>query len=147
MQNTAQSQYRKVDIVTADKGKLIVLLYDGAIDFIQRAKRSIRDKDIAGKCNNLNRAYDIIQELNFSLDMEAGGELAVTLRRLYLFMNRTLVQAKINRDGTKQMDEVIDMLRNLNVAWRAITVQKPQQPQPQPEFQADPPRLSQKLSA
>lgn len=148
MQQFVKQQYHKANTLTTDKGKMVVLLYDGAINFLQRAKHCIQKGDVPGKCNNINRASDIIQELNFSLDTEAGGELAMTLRRLYLFMNRHLIQAKIDRDGTKQMDEVIALLKPLNEAWRTITTKKQEN---QPELDADrlaePPRLAQKLSA
>jgi flagellar protein FliS len=148
MHTVAQEQYKKVDIVTADKGKLVVLLYDGAISFIQQAKGCAQVGDIEEKCNNLNRAYDIIQELHFSLDTEAGGELAQTLRRLYLFMNRQIVRAKVVQDGTKQMDDVIKMLKTLNEAWREITTNKGQdQLGAQAEQHAEPPRLAQDLTA
>ena len=148
MQQFAQQQYQKANTLTTDKGKMVVLLYDGAINFLQRAKHCIQKEDVPGKCNNINRASDIIQELNFSLDTEAGGELAQTLRRLYLFMNRQLVQAKIDHDGTKQMDEVIGLLKPLNDAWRTITTKHSEkQAEPHAEHQAEPARLAQNLTA
>ena len=148
MQQFVHQQYQKANILTTDKGKIVVLLYDGAINFLQRAKHCSQQGNIEGKCNNINRASDIIQELNFSLDTEAGGELAMTLRRLYLFMNRQLVQAKIDRDGSKQMNEVINLLKPLNDAWRTITTKKPEnQPEPRAAQQTEPPRLTQKMTA
>ncbi len=144
MQAYAQTQYRKMDIVTADQGKLVVLLYDGAISFLHRAKKCAHARDFAGKCNNLNRAYDIIQELNFSLNIDEGGELAFNLRRLYLFMLRQLIQSKIEREGTQRMDQVIGMLNRLNQAWREIGQCKAA---PQQAMTSELPRLSHDLSA
>ena len=144
MQSYMQSQYKKVDIVTADQGKLVVLLYDGAINFIHRAKKCAHDRDPEGKCNNINRAYDIIQELNFSLNTEEGGEIAFNLRRLYLFMLRELIQAKIDRDGSQNLDHVITMLNRLNQAWREIGQPKAA---PQNNLLSELPRLSRDLSA
>lgn len=143
MQTYAQSQYKKVDIATADQGRLVVLLYDGAVNFIYRAKRCVHTGDIEGKCNNLNRAYEIIQELNFSLNVKAGGEIAFNLRRLYLFMLRHLIQAKIERDGSTKMEQVISMLSRLAEAWREITAKKQKdQLNAQPEH----PRLPQSIT-
>jgi flagellar protein FliS len=103
-------------VTTVDKGRLIVLLYEGAINFLRQAKESIEAGDISGKSNNINRALDIIAELNQSLNMNEGGEISNNLRKLYLFWSEHLIQAKIRKD-TKNIDEVIGMLSSLNEAW------------------------------
>ncbi len=117
MQNYGQSQYRKAQVVTVDRGRLIVLLYEGAISFLTKAKASLAEGDIAGASNFINRAQDIIDELNASLNMEAGGDIATNLRRLYLFMGDQLVRAKIKSD-TEPINDVTRMLTTLNEAWR-----------------------------
>jgi len=121
MQNYGQHQYRQTTVTTADRGRLVVLLYEGAINFLKKARENIEEDNIEAKCNNINRAQDIIQELNNSLKMDAGGEIAGNLRSLYSFMERHLIKAKIERDGTKKMDEVIAMLSNLCEAWAEIS--------------------------
>lgn len=120
MQDYVRNQYMKSAVTTADRGKLVVLLYEGALNFLIRAKTSIEQGDIGGKCNNIDRTHDIIQELNCSLNMEEGGEIAKDLRSLYLFMERHLIKAKIDRDGTKKIDEVMSMLSTLYEAWAEI---------------------------
>jgi len=120
MNNFGQYQYMKTDITTADQAKLIVLLYEGAINFLNKAKDSIREGNVEGKCNNINRAQDIIHELSYSLEMKKGGEIAEKLWSLYQFMERHLVKAKVERDGTKKIDEIVSMLSKLNEAWSEI---------------------------
>ena len=120
MNNFGQYQYMKTDITTADQAKLIVLLYEGAINFLNKAKDSIREGNVEGKCNNINRAQDIIHELSYSLEMKKGGEIAEKLWSLYQFMERHLVKAKVERDGTKKIDEIVSMLSTLNEAWSEI---------------------------
>ena len=73
------NQYNQVQIKTANKGKLIVMLYQGAIRFMNRALLLIEKKDMEGKGNSLIRAQDIILELLYSLDqslLDQGDELA-----------------------------------------------------------------------
>ena len=111
-----QRQYKHTQVTTVDKGRLIVLLYEGAINFLRQAKESVEAGDIAGKSNNINRALDIIAELNQSLNMNEGGEISINLRRLYLFWSEHLIQAKIRKD-TRNLDEVLGMLDSLNEAW------------------------------
>ncbi|MCB2184821.1 MAG: flagellar export chaperone FliS [Deltaproteobacteria bacterium] len=112
-----QNQYRKTQVATVDRGRLIVLLYEGAISFLNKAKAAVDEKDIPTASGLINRALDIIDELNASLNMDQGGDIAANLRRLYLFMVDQLVKAKIK--GEKEpIDEVIRMLTTLNDAWR-----------------------------
>jgi flagellar protein FliS len=135
MMSYGQQQYKKTQVATVDRGRLIVLLYEGAISFLTKAKASIADNDVPGCCNLINRAQDIIDELNASLNMDQGGDIAANLRKLYLFMGDQLVQAKIKGTG-EGLDEVIRMLTTLNDAWRqavatpeAQQVLRQQQPQ------------------
>jgi flagellar protein FliS len=116
-----QNQYRRTQVNTVDRGRLIILLYEGAISFLSKAQHSIQEDDIAGASVLINRAQDIIDELNAALNMELGGDIAQNLRRLYMFMNDQLVQAKIKAD-LNPLKEVVRMLSSLNDAWReAVT--------------------------
>ncbi|MCA1906546.1 MAG: flagellar export chaperone FliS [Desulfarculus sp.] len=117
MLNYAQNQYRKTQVATVDRGRLIVLLYEGAISFLIKAKTCLTEDDIPACASLINRAQDIIDELNASLNMELGGEIAANLRRLYLYMGDRLVRAKIRREEAP-IDEVIRILTSLNEAWR-----------------------------
>ena len=119
-----QNQYRKTQVNTVDRGRLIVLLYEGAISFLSKAEHSMQEEDIASASVLVNRAQDIIDELNAALNMELGGDIAQNLRRLYMFMNDQLVQAKIKSDVTP-IKEVVRMLSSLNEAWREA-VAKPE---------------------
>ena len=114
------SAYQEASITTESKGRLIVMLYEGAIKFLKLAISELEAKNYEAKGLYINRAQDIINELNTVLDMEAGGEIAVNLRQLYLFMNRHLSQASIKCDP-QMIREVIALLEELNKGWRAIT--------------------------
>jgi flagellar protein FliS len=124
MNQYGQNQYRKTQVATVDRGRLIVLLYEGAISFLTKAEACVDEGDIPGAANLINRAQDILDELNASLNMEAGGDIANNLRRLYLFMGDQLVRAKIKADP-EPVREVARMLATLNEAWREA-VNKPE---------------------
>jgi flagellar protein FliS len=116
-----QNQYRRTQVNTVDRGRLIILLYEGAISFLGKAEICLEKEDIAGASALVNRAQDIIDELNAALNMELGGEIAQNLRRLYMFMSDQLLQAKIKAD-VNPIKEVERMLSSLNEAWReAVT--------------------------
>ncbi len=113
--------YQETSVGTQSKGKLVVLLYEGAIKFLKQAIRDIQRNDFMSKGKNIGKAQDIIMELNVVLDMEKGGELAQNLRSLYNFMNRRLGQANLKKDPD-MIREVISILEDLNQGWKAIAV-------------------------
>jgi flagellar protein FliS len=112
--------YQQTAITTQSRGRLIVLLYDGAIKFMKLAIQEIEAGNWAAKGQYLSRAQDIIWELNSVLDMEAGGEIAENLRRLYAYMHRRLFQANAKKDP-EMIREVIALMEDLNQSWKAIT--------------------------
>ena len=116
------NQYNQVQIKTANKGKLIVMLYQGSIRFMNRALLLLEKKDMEGKGNALIRAQDIILELLYSLDqglLDQDDELALNLRRLYLYSYRRLVHANVHMD-TEAIEEVITLMQNLLQAWEQV---------------------------
>ena len=120
--NQSNKQYRQVQIKTANKGKLILLLYRGAIKHMMKAIEQLEQKDLEGKGNSLMRAQDIVLELMYSLDEKMIGErnpLAVNLQSLYLYAYRRLVHANVHMDA-KPIEEVIALLQNLLEAWEKV---------------------------
>lgn len=111
--------YRDISITTQTKGRIVVMLYDGAIKFLKLAINELEAKNPEMKGMYINKALDIISELNIVLDMEVGGEIAVNLRKLYTFMTQHLTQANIKQDPSK-IDEVIKLLEELNKGWKTI---------------------------
>jgi flagellar secretion chaperone FliS len=115
--------YRQIATQTAPPGQLILMLYEGAIRFLERALPGFTTEDPAEANtiihNNLQRAQDIIRELNCALNMEQGGDTASTLRNLYEYFDRRIWESNLkkNREG---IDEVIRHLGVLRDAWAAM---------------------------
>lgn len=114
------SAYQENAVSTQSKGRLIVMLYDGAIKFMRLAIVEMEKKNYEAKGRYLNKALDIINELNVILDMDAGGEIAGNLRKLYIFMINRLSQANIKCDP-QMVRDVIKLMEELNRGWKAIT--------------------------
>ena len=117
--NRGYSAYNQINVTTADPMKVILMLYDGAIGFTNKAIECTRTGDVKNKNLNANSARDIIVELNNALNVEIGGELAENMRRLYLFMNRHLMTANWRND-VKAMQEVVDLLSSLKETWQDV---------------------------
>jgi flagellar secretion chaperone FliS len=96
------------------------MLYDGAIGFLERALAGFQQGDPLEFNqtihNNLLRAQAIIQELNLILNLEAGGELSATLRRLYQYFDERLQESNITKQD-RGVKEVIQRLTVLRDAW------------------------------
>lgn len=111
--------YQENVITTQSQGRIIVMLYEGAIKFLKQAILEMQADNHEAKSKYLLKAEDIINELSTVLDMEAGGEIATNLRALYMFMIRHLHEANVKKDPGK-IEEVIKLLEELNQSWKAI---------------------------
>ena len=115
----ATGRYQDASITTQQRGKLVVMLYDGAIRFLRIAKEKLAEEDYAMKGVYIGKAQDIVAELNNSLNMEVAPRLAGDLRALYNFVYRHLNEANIERSAEK-IDECIRILDELRGAWEQI---------------------------
>lgn len=113
------SRYDDVQAATLDQGTLIIMAYEGAINFIKMAKEKLANNDYAGKSIHISNAVAIINELNVRLNMEKGGETAKNLNKLYTFLSMHLTTANLKRDSHK-LDESIAIMENLLRGWRII---------------------------
>lgn len=114
--------YKKNQFYTADKGTLLLMLYQGAVDFLKRARTHLEMGQIADKGLYISKAHAIIAELLNSLDSERGGELAQSLASLYGFMLDHLMDAHMKNE-VKPIDEVIGLLETLKAGWEGAVVQ------------------------
>jgi flagellar protein FliS len=106
-------------VAAADPHKLIVMLFDGALERIARAHGCMDRGEHAEKAQLINRAVNIIDELRGSLDMQAGGEIAGNLSALYDYMTARLLKGSVEGEA-KYFDEVAGLLRDIREAWVAI---------------------------
>jgi flagellar secretion chaperone FliS len=113
--------YRESAVLSAPPELLVVMLYDGARRFLYQASVAMRDGQIQMAHAKLRRAEDILRHLRNTLDMEQG-QLADRLQAIYLFCQRHLRQARLDRDPAK-IEQVSSILGDLRDAWAAIAHQ------------------------
>ncbi len=123
--SNAYNAYQKTNINTASQGRLVVLLYEGIIKQLTAAATYIEKdgKILPGNIEKygicIQKAQAIITELQVSLDMDKGGDIARNLMSLYVFFNEELLSANINHDKTK-LDFVLKMTKELADSWRQV---------------------------
>jgi flagellar protein FliS len=108
-------KYKKTGVTTASGGKLILMLYDGAIRFLNQSLEGLKEKKYDVVNNNIIKAQNILTELMLSLNMNVG-EIAENLYSLYDYMNRRLIEANIKKEG-EIVKEVLGMLTDLRATW------------------------------
>jgi len=117
--STGHMAYKKVDVETASQGKLIVMLFNGAIQRAEEAKRQLQKGRIDGVHNNLVRAQEIIAELRSALDMNGGGDIAQNLNRIYEYFQHLLVKANIQKK-TSPIEECINLMTIMRDTWQDL---------------------------
>jgi flagellar secretion chaperone FliS len=131
IQRNPWQSYRQVATKTASPGQLVLMLFEGAIGFLERALNGFTYEDPLEFnltiSNNVLRAQAIINELNLSLNMAEGGDISLHLRKLYTYMDRTLQES--NQHKTRE--GIVDVLGRLNVlrdTWSQMLQQGVEKP-------------------
>ena len=116
-------QYQTSNITTATPEKLMILLFDGALQFLQKAKTAIAENNLKERSENIEGARKIIRELMRTIDLENGNDVAKKLFRLYNKMAMNLIKANVQRSSDK-IDEVIVDITNIRWGFqKAIEIQ------------------------
>ncbi|MGZ3743978.1 MAG: flagellar export chaperone FliS [Pseudobdellovibrionaceae bacterium] len=112
----AYQKYKTQSIQTASKEKLLLMLYEGAIRFIKQAIKATEEKNIAERGYNIGKAFDIIMELNNTLDHKVGGDIAMNLEQLYMFIMEQFTKANITGNA-EPLQASLKILENLYAGW------------------------------
>ena len=108
-----------MEIRTATPEMVIVKLYEGALRFIRAARSHQEAGHIAGRATSIAKALAIVNELQHSLNLERGGEIARNLDSLYFFVTDRLLEANL-RGTLVPLDVAAGILSTLNEAWVEI---------------------------
>jgi|SRR6185437_91814 len=120
--NYGANQYKQTSITTANRGQLLLMLYEGAIQNVKKATLAMDKKDVPTKGMAIGKAHDIINELLNTLDVEAGGKIAQDLERLYNFMIEQLIKANVET-SKEPLQTVLKLLETLLEGWRGAVAQ------------------------
>lgn len=142
-------QYQTSNITTATPEKLMILLLDGALQFLKKAKTAIEENNLKERAQNIDGARKILRELMRTIDLENGNDVSKQLFKLYNRMAMNLIKANVTRNAGK-IDEVIEDLSNVRWGFqKAIEIQNgtttveealkeiPQEANPHPALRED----------
>ncbi len=112
----AHQSYKAANITTADRGKLVIMIYDHCIKWCKKADEELLSNNVEKMVKSVQRVQQGITELMCALDMEKGGDISKNLFRLYEFYSRHLTQA-IKLRSSQYLQDVMAMMSSLREAW------------------------------
>lgn len=115
----AYAAYSQNQTMVQSDAKMFEMLYEGALRFLVRTKRAMKDGDIEQKCINIRKVIAILNEFLSTIDYENGGDVSYYLQGLYTHQISTLSKANLD-DDLEKVDEVIRVIRGLLEAWREV---------------------------
>ncbi len=115
----AADAYRQTQVVSGTPLELVVMLYDGALKFMAIAETAVHRKDITARRAALSKALAIISELQNTLNMEQGGDIAQSLDELYRYASLRLLDAAARNDAAP-IEETMRLFRTLREGWQGI---------------------------
>jgi flagellar protein FliS len=116
MSKNVYQKYKQTSVQSASREKLLLMLYEGAIKFTKLAIKATQEKKIADRGINIGRAFDIVMELNNTLDHKIGGDIASQLEQLYMFMMEQYTKANIHADEVP-LQTNLKLLQTLYDGW------------------------------
>lgn len=114
--------YFENSVKTASPTKLVELLYKNSIERLEKAVKAIEKNNLIEANHEIIRVEEIILELNVSLNIEKGGEVAKNLRLLYNYIYEQLIQANLKKD-IDTLTEVKSLIKDLYETWREVVKQ------------------------
>ncbi|MCC6275130.1 MAG: flagellar export chaperone FliS [Leptospiraceae bacterium] len=120
-ENTASGydQYKRNEVATVSQGKLIVMLYEGAIRFLKIASENMTPRKYELVNNNIIKTQEIVTELILALNMDEGGKMANDLLSIYVYIKKRLLEANMKKDE-KIIKEILGYFTNLKEAWEEV---------------------------
>lgn len=99
--------------------ELVLVLTDGLLEELARARGHIVGKRYEQKAISLDKCTEIINGLASSLDFEQGGEVVANLGRLYDYCAARLYRAGVDMDPAV-IDEVVGLLTTIRTGWQGV---------------------------
>jgi flagellar protein FliS len=121
------NRYLETQVVSSSPEQLVPLLYQHLLVNLKKAGEQIRNNDIEGKAESLQKASAIVFELLSSLDMEQGGEIAVRLASLYSYFTKRISEVGRTLDGSI-IQELVELVGSLHESWLEVSSRQEAEP-------------------
>lgn len=113
---TPYNQYQNVQVTTSNPEKILIMLYDGAINFTKIAIEKLAKGDVAGKGLYIGKTHAIVAELMETLNHEVGGDISRQLQRLYSYLIDELVNANV-KNSPAHLENALKIMTSMRDTW------------------------------
>jgi flagellar secretion chaperone FliS len=115
----ARTLYREAAVRGASPVRLVICLYEQAIEDLRRAVIALEKGNIEERTRHINHALMVIAQLQGSLDMPHGGEVARNLQRFYTVIRAGLIEAQL-KQSSGILEKQISQLTLVMEAWLEV---------------------------
>lgn len=113
---TKYTKYKESLFLNTSKEQILLMMYEGAIKFTKLALEAENEKNTSLRSYNIMRAYDIILELQNSLDHKKGGEITKHLDPLYSYILEQYTKANLY-GNLESLNNSLEILEKLQKSW------------------------------
>lgn len=99
--------------------QLVIILMDGLLEELARARAHIEAKRFEEKARSLDKCINILNGLSSALDTESENEVVVSLGHLYEFCAGHLYKAGFSMNPAL-IDEVVELLTVIRNGWKSV---------------------------
>ena len=117
MQRNPYEVYRKNQVATASQAELVLMLYDGALKFVNIAHDAIEEKNYEKANKNIQKADDIIVELLGNLNHKYP--VAADFENVYKIIRDRLLWANMKKDNDI-LQEAHDHIETMRDTWKEV---------------------------
>ena len=133
----ALQAYREAGITGDDPVNLIVLLHDQLLRDLHRALDAVEKQDIPRRANEVDHALLVIGQLQGTLNLESGGEVARNLETFYNLLRDNLLRAVLE-GSPALLEKQSQHILGLREAWLEVRRQQLPEPESAPQSTAPP---------
>ena len=113
---TPYSQYQNIQVTTSNPEKILIMLYDGAINFTRIAIDRLAKGDVSGKGLYIGKALAIVTELKSTLNYDIGGDVPRQLDRLYNYLIDECITANI-KNAPEKLENAARIMTSMRDTW------------------------------
>jgi flagellar secretion chaperone FliS len=114
--NRNQLAYQEAAVRNASAIELVIILYDVLARDLHEAIEAMTGGDIEGRSAKLKHGLLVLQQLEGTLSMDEGGELATNMSRFYSMLRSQMMKAQIQQDEGI-LRELVQLLFSVREAW------------------------------
>jgi flagellar secretion chaperone FliS len=116
--NTVRNQraYQETAVRNAGPIELVIMLYDILARDLHGAIEALEAGNIELRSAKLKHGFLVLQQLEGTLNMEQGGELATNMSRFYSMLRSQMMKGQVQQDPAV-LRELIQLLFSVREAW------------------------------